>query len=96
MGCKSNNWTCAWPLSNFKKKCVFFVVPVNGQALLGLPDTVALNIINLNIDSIQKEIRECKTNRGQEMHAETETAQTRVHRMQSNKMAMVNNTKQTN
>ena len=31
---------------NFKKKCVFFVVPGNGQALLGLPDTVALNIIN--------------------------------------------------
>ena len=51
---------------NFKKKCVFFVVPGNGQAL---PDMAALNIINLNIDSIQKEIRECKTNRGQETHA---------------------------
>ena len=57
---------------NCKKKYVFFVVPGNGQALLGIPDTVALNIINLNIDSIQKEIRECKTNRGQEMHADTE------------------------
>ena len=33
---------------------------------------VVLNIINLNIDSIQKEIRECKTNRGQERHADTE------------------------
>ena len=42
------------------------------QALLGMPDKVALNIIKLNIDSIQKEIRECKTNRGQEMHADTE------------------------
>ena len=51
--------------------CVF-VVPVNSQALLGLPDMAVLNIINLNIDSIQKEIRECKTNRGQETHAETE------------------------
>ena len=57
---------------NFKKECVFFVVPGNGQALLGLPDTAVLNIINLNIDSIQKEIRECKTNRGQETHAEAE------------------------
>ena len=37
-----------------------------------MPDTVVLNIINLNIDSIQKEIRNCKTNRGQEMHAATE------------------------
>ena len=50
--------------------CVF-VVPGNGQALLGMPDMVVLNIINLNIDSIQKDIRECKTNRGQEMHADT-------------------------
>ena len=57
---------------NFKKKCVFFVVPGNSQALLGLPDMVALNIINLNIGSIQKEIRECKTNRGHETHVETE------------------------
>ena len=63
---------------NFKKKCVFFVVPGNSQALLGLPDTAALNIINLNIDSIQKEIRECKTNRGQETHAETEDCTNKV------------------
>ena len=27
----------------------FFVVPRNGQALLGMPDTDALNIINVNI-----------------------------------------------
>ena len=40
--------------------------------MLGIPDTAALNIINLNIDSIQKEIRNCKTNRGQEMHAVAE------------------------
>ena len=57
---------------NFKKKCVFFVVTGNGQALLGMPDTAALNIINLNVDSTQKEIRECKTNRGKETHADTE------------------------
>ena len=50
---------------------MFFVVPGNGQALLGMPDTVLLNIINLNIDSTQKEIRDCKTNRGQETHPDT-------------------------
>ena len=57
---------------NFKKRCVFFVVPGNGQALLGIPDTAVINIINVNIDSIQKEIRDCKTNRRQEMHADIE------------------------
>ena len=41
----------------------------NSQALLGVPDMAALNIINLNIDSIWAEIAECKTNRGQETHA---------------------------
>ena len=61
-----------YQIQKFKKKCVFFVVPGNGQVLLGMPDMAVLNIINLNIDSIQKEIRECKTNRGQEMHADTE------------------------
>ena len=44
---------------NIQKRCVFFVVPDNGQALLGMPDTASLNIINLNIDSIHME---------QEMH----------------------------
>ena len=37
-----------------------------------MPDTAALNIINLNIDSIQVEIASCKTNREQEMHAMAE------------------------
>ena len=46
---------------NSKKHCVFFVVPGNGQALLGMPDTAALNILKLNIDSIQVEIMSCKT-----------------------------------
>ena len=53
---------------NVKKCYLFFVVPGNSQALLGIPDTAALNIINLNIDSIQAEIAECKTNTEQEMH----------------------------
>ena len=38
---------------NNKKKCEFFVVPRNDQVLLGMLDTVELNIINVNIDSIE-------------------------------------------
>ena len=49
-----------------------FVVLANGQVLLGMPDTAALNIITLNIDSIQTEIASCKTNREQEMHTMAE------------------------
>ena len=40
---------------NNEKICRFFVVPRNGQALLGMPDTDALNIIKINIDSIGAE-----------------------------------------
>ena len=47
---------------------MFFVVPGNGQVLLGMPDIAALKILNLNIDSIQAEIGSCKTNRKQETH----------------------------
>ena len=53
---------------NVKKRCIFFVVPGNGQAFLGMPDMAAVNIINLNIDSIQVVTLECKTNRGQDTH----------------------------
>ena len=51
--------------------CIF-VVPGNSQALLGMPDVAVLDIINLNIDSIQVEITSCKTNRGQQTHAVAE------------------------
>ena len=59
-----------------KKRCVFFVVPRNSQALLEMPDTAALKLINISIDSIHAKISECKTNSGnaresnimQEMH----------------------------
>ena len=47
------------------KKCEFFVVPRNGQVLLGMQDTAALNIINVNINSIQAEGTQkgnCNTN----------------------------------
>ena len=59
-------------LKNVKKRFVFFVVPGNGQGLLGMPDKAVLNIINLNIDSIQVVTPECKTNRGQETHTSIE------------------------
>ena len=47
--------------------CIF-VVPGNSQVLLGMPDTPALKLININIDSIQVETLQCKTNIEQEMH----------------------------
>ena len=53
---------------NIMKRCTFFVVPGNRQVLLGMPDTTALNLINLNIDSIQTVAAECKTNKKQETH----------------------------
>ena len=43
---------------------MFFVVPRNSQVLLGMPDMVALKIININIDSIQSAEEECNTNIG--------------------------------
>ena len=53
---------------NSKKHCVFFVVPRNGQALLGIPDMAALNILSLNIDSIQAQEANCRTNREHKTH----------------------------
>ena len=50
-------------VKNIMKGYTFFVVPGNGQALLGMPDTVALNLINFNIDSIQTLAAEWKTNK---------------------------------
>ena len=40
---------------NNKRKCEFSVVPGNGQVLLGMPDTAAHKIININIDSLDAE-----------------------------------------
>ena len=58
--------TCAVTINfkNIKKRCVFFVVPRNGQALLGMPNTAALKIININIESIQAVKEESKTDIG--------------------------------
>ena len=41
--------------NNDKKKCGLFVVPGNGETLLGMPDTDMLNIIKICIDSIGAE-----------------------------------------
>ena len=38
-----------------RRKCEFFVVLGNGQVLLGMPDTVTLKIININIISLEAE-----------------------------------------
>ena len=63
---------------NVKKRCIFFFVPGNGHALIGMPDTAALNIINLNIDSIQAVTLECKTNRGHETHTSRENCTNKI------------------
>ena len=43
---------------------MFFVAPRNGQALLGMPDTAALKIIKIYLDSIQVTEEEYNTNIG--------------------------------
>ena len=72
---------------NIKKKCVFFVVPRNGQALLGLPDTAALEIININIDSIQAAEEECNTNIGNTGESNTTQEAPVVEKSCTNKKA---------
>ena len=78
-------------LKNIMKRCTFFVVPGNGQALLGMPDTAPLILINLNIDSIQTLAAECKTNKKQETHtgivACTNTSTTRGEGPKNNNMS---------
>ena len=55
-------------MKTLKRDVHFFVAPGNSQALLGMPDTAALKLININIDSIHTEVVECKGNIEQEMH----------------------------
>ena len=40
---------------NNMRKCRFFVVPRNGQAMLGMPDIDTLNILKVNIHAIGAE-----------------------------------------
>ena len=53
---------------NIRERCVFFIVPGNGKVLLGMSGTAALKLININIDSMQADRAEYKTNIEQEMH----------------------------
>ena len=57
--------------SNSKKHCVFFVVLGNSQVLLGMPGTAALNILNLNIDSIQEQVANCRLKTENRTHAQS-------------------------
>ena len=50
-------------IQKFKKALCVFVVPGNGQALFRMPDKAALNILNLNIGSIQAQVANCRTKR---------------------------------
>ena len=52
---------------NVTKCCVFFVVLGRSQSLLGIPDTMAVNLFNVNFDSIQTEVGECRINTMQEV-----------------------------
>ena len=61
---------------NSKKHCVFFVVPGNGQVLLGMPDIAALKTLNLNIDSIWAELGSCKTKESRKHTKSWRAAQT--------------------
>ena len=45
-----------------KKRCEFFVSSQKQPGMLGMPDTAALKIIDINIDSIQAEKEECNAN----------------------------------
>ena len=69
--CHTTRYMCMVTIKfkSSKKCCVFFfLVPGNSQALLGMPDMAVLNIHNLNIDSIQAQVANCRTNREQETH----------------------------
>ena len=69
---------------NIKKHCVFFVVPGNGQVLIGMPDVASLHIIKINIDSLQVERSECKANNKQEMQTDADSC-TNMRRSTINK-----------
>ena len=56
---------------DIKKRCVFFLVPGNGQVLPGMPDTAALKIININNDSIQAVKEEYDMNIGDAKESNT-------------------------
>ena len=67
--------TCAVfiKFKNIRKCGAFFVVPSNGQVLTGMPDATFLDLIKVNIDSIQVEMSKGKTNNKQEMQTNADS-----------------------
>ena len=74
--------------------CECFVVPRNDQALLGMPNTAAFNIISLNIDTIEAasmEKENCNINIGdankpnirQDTHVTKESCTKHGHRFKN-------------
>ena len=59
----------------------------NGLVLLGMPDTTVLNILNLNIDSLQVEVVSCKTESRKHTQLQR-TVQTETQWESSNKKPM--------
>ena len=54
---------------NNKRKCRYFVVPSNGQALLSMPDIDMLNILKVNIHAIGADQTRGSDNCCTKMHA---------------------------
>ena len=71
-----------------KKRCTFFVVPQNGQALLCMPDIDSLNIINVNIHSIGTEQAvdgdNCYTNKPTTQREDTKQETNRTEKCYTN------------
>ena len=80
--------------NNKCKTCNFLVVPGNGQALLGIPDTKLLNILNISCSTISTEEEDrdanCSKNRhtihdvGNEQHCANTVPKRRFSRSNSN------------
>ena len=71
-------------IQKHQKHCVFFVVPSNGQVLIGMPDAAFLDIMKINIDSIQAERSECKANNKQDVQTDADSC-TNMRRSAINK-----------
>ena len=73
---------------NNKKRCKFFVVSGNGQALFGMPDIDTLNIIKVNIHSIGTEQTgdsdSCCTNRTMVQREDTKQETNRAEKCYTN------------
>ena len=86
---------------NNNKKCKFFVVPGNGQVILGMSDTDVLNILKININLIgaedardsDKQCVNTHTVQGSEPKQETDRAEKYSRNMDSISKLRGNTTK---